>query len=115
VTQQPQARYNPAELTAAPGSRQEELLAAYESAKAAKEDAVARFESVSAALKNVMTATAPNGSTDITLAGSPGLPRLRLRWLAPWRFDSKRFKAERPEDYVRYEVQGGHWDMRVVD
>lgn len=104
-----------AQLTAPPGSREEELLARYESAKAAKEDAVARFEAVSAALKNEMAVAAPPGATDIVLAGAPGLPRLRMRWLTPWRFDSKRFKAERPEDYVRYEVRGGHWHLQQVD
>jgi hypothetical protein len=114
MTQQPGTAVT-ARLTAAPGSREEELLARYESAKAAKEDAVARYEAVCAALKNEMAVAAPPGSTDITLAGPPSLPRLRLRWLAPWRFDSKRFKAERPEDYVRYEVRGGHWDLRVTD
>lgn len=105
----------PVQLAAAAGSREEELLASYDSAKAALEDAKARFEAVTSALKNEMAATAPPGSTDIVLSGQPGLPRLRLRWKMPYRFDSKRFKAEHPEIYVRYEVQGGNWELRAAD
>lgn len=119
MTQQPEARYNVVptdlsqyQLTAVPGSRLEELLAGYESAKAAAEDAKSRLDALTAALKNEMAAAAPAGSTDVTL-GAPGLPRLRLSWKAPWRFDSKRFKADHPELYVRYEVRGGHWDLRL--
>jgi hypothetical protein len=99
-------------LTAPPGSRLQELQASYESAKAAKEEAVARFDAITGALKAEMAAAAPQKSTDVMLDSAPGLPRLRLKWMRPYRFDSKRFKAENPALYVRYEVRGGHWDLR---
>jgi hypothetical protein len=109
------AALRPVVLFAAPGSRMEELLASYESAKAAKEDAGARFDALVAALKNELAATAPAGSTDIALAGPPGLPRLRMRWKTPYRFNSKQFKEDNPFLYVQYEVQGGFWELRLAD
>lgn len=105
----------PVLLTALPGSRLEELLASYDSLKAQFEDAKARYEALTSALKNEMAATAPSGTTDITLAGAPGLPRLRMRWLRPWRFQPKQFLADYPQLYVQYEKQGGQWDMRAAD
>lgn len=99
-------------VTAAPGSRLEELLASYESAKAAAQEAADRFEAITDAIKNEMTAAAPNGTTVITLSGAPGLPQLKMTWKRPWRFDSKRFKAEHPRMYVQYEKQGGNWELR---
>lgn len=100
------------QLTALSGSRTEELLAGYESAKAAFEDAKARFEAVTAALKSEMASSAPEGSTDVALSGAPGLPRLRLRWKTSWRCDVKRFRAELPGVYVKYEKQSGTWELR---
>ncbi len=106
----------PVQLTASPGTRLEELLAAYETAKAAKEEAVARFDAITDALKAEMATAAPQGSTDITLSGqSPGLPRLHLMWTRPYRFETKRFRADHPGLYVRYEVRGGQWGLRQVD
>jgi hypothetical protein len=102
-----------ARLTAVPGSRLEQLQAEYESAKANFEDAKSRFEALTTALKSEMAAAAPAGSTDVLLNSAPGLPRLRMKWLRPYRFDAKRFRAEHPALYVRYEVRGGHWEMRA--
>ena len=100
------------QLITAPGSRLEELHAGYEPAKAAFEDAKARYEALTSALKNEIAAVAPPGSSDVVLNGPSGLPRLRMKWLAPYRFDVKRFRAEHPALYVRYEVQGGHYELR---
>ena len=100
-------------LIASPGSRLEELQASFESAKAQFEDAKARFEAVTGALKNELAAAAPQGSTDVLLAAAPGLPQLRMKWLTPYRFDVKRFRAEHPALYVRYEKQGGHFELRM--
>lgn len=101
------------QLTALSGSRTEELLAGYESAKAAFEDAKARFEAVTAALKNEMASATPEGTATVVLSGAPGLPRLRLSWKAPYRFDVRKFRAENPALYVRYETRGGHWELRA--
>lgn len=100
-------------LLVTPGSRLEELQASYDSSKAQFEEARARFEAVTGALKSEMAAAAPQGSTDVILASAPGLPGLRLKWLTPWRFDVKRFRAENPVLYVQYEKRGGHWEMRA--
>lgn len=99
------------EVMAVPGSRLEELLASYESAKADSEAAVQRFEAITAAIKAELSAAVPD-TPEIGLSGKPGLPRLKLSWIRPWRFDSKRLKEEDPLTYVRYAVQGGHWELR---
>lgn len=104
------------QLTAAPGTRMEELLASFESAKAARDDAKARYEAVAGALKAEMAAAAPPGSTSITVSGqTPGLPRLRLIWTRPYRFNTERFRTEHPALYVRYEIRGGQWSLRSAE
>jgi hypothetical protein len=102
-----------AAVTAQPGSRLEELLAAYEPAKAAAEEAAARFKAVTDAIKTETTAGLPEGVQRASIAGAPGLPRLKLSWIISYRFDSKRFKEECPEMYVRYEKQAGFWELRA--
>lgn len=101
----------PVQVTAPPGSRLEELLASYEGAKAAAEEATARFEAITGAIKAELSSAYP-GTGDISLSGAPGLPRLKMTWLHPWRFDSKRLKEENPLMYVRYAKQGGHYELR---
>jgi hypothetical protein len=104
----------PVLVLAAPGSRLEQLLASYESARAQADEAKARLEALTDALKAEISAAAPHGTQEMTLDGGPGLPRMRMTWKAPYRFDVKRFRAEQPGMYVRYEVKGGHWELRVV-
>ena len=102
-------------LIAYPGSRLAELQASYDSVKAQYEEAKSRFDALTAALKEEMSAAVPPGATDVALDAPPGLPRLRLSWKSPYRFDAKRFRAERPDIYVRYEIRGGHWELRVAE
>lgn len=113
--QQKQEKAPAAQLTAATGSRLDELLSMYDNAKAQAAEAKDRLEAVTSALKAEASAAVPEGTTDVALSGStPGLPRLRMTWKQPWRFDVKRFRAERPADYVRYEVRSdGHWEIRA--
>lgn len=101
-------------LVTAPGSRLEQLQASYESAKAARDEAVARFDALTGAIKAELASASQGNATDIILSGGPALPQLRMVWKAPYRFDAKRFRAEHPDIYVRYEVRGGHWDLRVI-
>lgn len=112
MTETPQPLAEPGIVLARPGTRLEQLLASYEGAKAAAEEARSRYEALTDAIKAELAASAPEGTTEMILAGSPALPRLRMSWKRPWRFDSKRFKAEHPKLYVRYETRGGHWELR---
>ena len=103
---------DPVVLLATPGGRLEALQASYESAKAAAQEAKDRFEAITTALKTELAAAAP-GRTEVHLAAAPGLTPLKLTWKQPYRFDVKRFRAERPEEYVRYEVKSqGFWELR---
>jgi hypothetical protein len=106
--------YVPITVTAYPGTRLEQLLASYESAKAAADEAKARYEALTDSIKAELDAATPEGTREIILSGPPGLPQLRMAWKTPYRFDVKRFRLENPVLYVQYEVQGGHWDMRMV-
>jgi len=112
VTEQP--KEPPFQVSAQPGSRLEELLASYESAKAAAEEAASRFEAIKDAIKAETTAACPEGTTRASITGTPGLPKLKLAWMTPYRFDSKRFKEEQPEMYVRYEKKIGFWEIRKI-
>lgn len=101
-------------VVAAPaGSRLEELLATYESAKAAAADAESRYKAVTDAIKAELSSANP-GVAEMTLAGQPGLPRLSMTWVRPWRLDTKRFKEDHPHLYVQYATQSGHWDLRAL-
>lgn len=114
MTTDQQPAPGPVVATAAPGSRLEQLLAQYETAKAAAEEATHRFEAITLAIKGELTGEHPNQPL-IMLSGAPGLPHLVLRWRSAWRLDSKRLKAELPETYVQYAVQGGNWELRRED
>lgn len=103
----------PSIVLAQPGTRLEQLLASYEGAKAAADEAKSRYKALTDAIKAELAASAPPGTEVITLAGPPALPRLRMTWKAPYRFDAKRFRVEHPRLYVQYEVQGGNWDLRM--
>lgn len=110
---EPAPRYNAVPIiTAAPGSRLEQLQASYEAAKAAAEEANHRFEAVAKAIKAELAQAAPGSADQVVLSGAPGLPRLKMTWMRPYRFDSKQFRADHPELYVRYETRGGHWELR---
>jgi hypothetical protein len=108
----PDLEVGPAVIAASPGSRLEQLLASYESAKAAADEAKTRFEGLAEAIKAELAAQVPAGAGDILLSGPPSMPRLRMSWKSPYRFDVKRFRAENPVMYVRYETRGGHWELR---
>lgn len=98
--------------TATPGSRLEQLLAQYESAKAEAAEAADKFDAVTKAIKGELTRMHP-GQPVVRLTGAPGMPQLIMRWKQSWRLDSKRLKAEQPELYVRYAVRGGTWELRA--
>jgi hypothetical protein len=108
--EQPEAR-NRLPVFAQPGSRVEELLAAYEPAKAAAEEASGRYKAITDAIKAELASANP-GVREMLLSGMPGLPQLRMTWVEPLRFDTKRFKEDHPVEYVRYTRQGGNWDLR---
>jgi hypothetical protein len=101
-------------VTAQPGSRLEQLLAVYDDEKAAAAEAAERFKAVTDALKAEMAAAVPPGTEDMTLIGAAHLPRLRLSWRRPWRFDSDKFREENPYLFVKYSKQGGHWELRAM-
>ena len=104
----------PVTVLAADGTRLAQLLAAYEPAKAAAEEAKARYEALTLAIKVELTSAHPQ-TERIVLSGGPGLPRLRLAWRDTVRLDSKRLKSELPALYELYAVKSGNWELRRAD
>ncbi len=108
----PDSRPPPFAVTAQPGSRLEELLAAYEPLKAAAEEAAERFKSLTDAIKNEITAACPDGTARVSIAGTPGLPRLTMAWIKSWRVDSRKLKEEQPYLWVKYSKESSYWELR---
>lgn len=102
----------PAEVTPEPDSRLAQLHAAYPAAKAAADDAAEKLKAITDGIKLALSEAAPD-QTRIDLRGGHG-PALRLSYTETWRFDSKRFKAEDPETYVRYAKKSGSWALKAV-
>lgn len=109
MTEQPEIPDRPVTVTAPEGSRLEQLHAAYEDAKAAKDEAETRLKAVVDAIKVEATQAAP-GAERIEIVGDHG-PRLSLTYVESWRVDSRRLKAEDPETYVRYATKSGTWKL----
>ncbi|WP_134740021.1 hypothetical protein [Nocardioides sp. 503] len=102
----------PVEVPAGSNDRLSQLHAAYADKKAAADAAAAELKTITDALKVELTNAAGPAARKIELVGPDG-PKLRLSYSETWRFDSKRFKAEDPETYVRYAVQGGSWTLKA--
>lgn len=104
----------PVTVLAADGSRLAQLLAAYEPAKAAAEEAKQRYEALTLAIKIELTTAQPHAGR-IMLSGAPGLPRLKLAWRDTVRLDAKRLKNDLPDLYTLYAVQSGNWTLTRED
>lgn len=95
-----------------PGTRLEALLSQYGPLKAAAEEAKARYDAVTDAIKAELSGS-HQGVRDFTVPGSPAWPDLRLTWRSPWHFDVKRFKHDHPVIYATYAEQKGRWELRA--
>lgn len=102
------------QVAAEPGSRLEQLQAAYPAAKAAADEAAAQLKAITDAVKLELTQAAPEGSAKIELRGTDQAPALRLTYSESWRVDARKLKAEDPETYVRYAKKSGAWTLRPV-
>ncbi len=101
----------PLQVTAPPGSRLEQLHAAYPDAKAAADAAAATLKAITDGIKLELNQAAPE-ERRLELRGPAG-PPLRLTYTETWRFDSKTFKAADPETYVRYAKKSGSWTLKA--
>jgi hypothetical protein len=101
----------PWRVVAPPGSRLEQLLDQLEDARARADEADKQAKAIADSIKAEVIPQAPQGTTSIVIAGSAWRPEFVVRWTESWRFDSKRFKAERLADWVRYAIKGGTWKL----
>lgn len=88
-----------------PDSRLSALLAEYEQAKPAADEAEKRLKTITDAIKAELTAAAP-GATEIDVAGH--VP-VHLSGREEWRLDTKALKAEDPQTYVRFARKSTKW------
>lgn len=94
-----------------PGSRLDDLLAAYAELKPRADEALERLKTVTDGIKAELHAGAPDAQ-QVDVA-HPALPQaLRLSYVERWTLDAKRLKADDPETYVRYARKGGSWQLR---
>src|SRR5262245_7564899 len=89
-----------------PGSRLEDLLAAYAQLKPQADELASRLKTVTDAIKAELTVAAP-GARAINVAHPALAVPLRLSYVESWRLDTERLKTEDPGLYVRYAVKGG--------
>lgn len=89
-------------------SRLGQLHALYADAKAKADAAAAELKAITDGIKNEMAKAAPEGSTKIDLL-SPDGPPLRLDYRESWRFNSKAFKRQDPETWVRFAKKSHAW------
>lgn len=94
-----------------PGSRLDDLLAAYAELKPRADEAATRLKAVTDAIKAELTAAAP-GAERIDVAHNALAQPLRLAYVEKWTVDTKALKADDPETYVRYARKGGSWVLR---
>ena len=111
--EQPVIETPPTAVTPRKNSKLEQLHALYPEAKAKAEAAAAELKAITDGLKVELTKAAPEGADRIELTGEHG-PTLRLTYIKSWRVDAKKLKAEDPETYVRYAVQGGTWQLKAA-
>ena len=96
-----------------PGSRLEELLAAYAELKPRVDELTGRLKSVTEAIKAELTTARP-GAQYIGVDHPALAQPLRLTYVETWTLDSKRLKSDNPELYVAYARKGGSWQLRGV-
>lgn len=96
-----------------PNSRLEQLLAQYEQAKAAADEAGKTLKAITDGIKLELTNAAP-GATSIDVTGELLTRPLRLHAKESWRVDAKKLKAEDPATYVRYATKSVVWELRAV-
>lgn len=95
-----------------PGSRLESLLAQREEAKVALDEATRRMATVKDGITAELTEQHP-GTGAFDIPGGPGRQPLSLRYSAPNMFDTKRFKAERPDLYPQFLKPSPRWTLGV--
>jgi hypothetical protein len=100
-------------IAAATGSRLEQLAEAYAHAKPAADEAKARLETITDAIKLELTMAAP-GANKVDLNAAALEVPLRLAARTSWRLDSTRLKAEAPELYAQYAKQTSYWELRAI-
>jgi len=107
----------PVRILTEPGTRLQQLHAAYDQAKADADAAAERLKGISDAIKlelsNNLQSSSP-GSTKVLLTGTEGATPLQLTYVESWRVDAKKLKAENPLAYVTYAVKSGSWRLSAV-
>lgn len=96
-------------VVAEPGTRLQELHAAYADAKAEADYANDRLKTITDGIKAELAAASPEARR-LELR-SPGGRALRMTYTESWRVDTKRLKAENPAVYVEYATKSGSWRL----
>lgn len=94
-----------------PGTRLQQLHAAYGVAKAELKSAEERFDAIAAGIKAELSVS---GTPKVLLTGTEGADPLRLSWVVQRRLDSKRLAVDHPAIHATYLKEGGYWKLEPV-
>jgi hypothetical protein len=110
--EQPAAAAGPRAVTPRKGSQLDQLHAHYLDLHARKDELEKQFKAVSDAIKVELNAMDPE-ERRFELASRDGRRPLTLRYAETQRFDSTRFKRERPQEYIEYlKPPSGSWTLQ---
>jgi hypothetical protein len=99
----------PAIVTPQPGSRLEQLLGMLEAARAAAEEAQARYDAIDKGIKYEVAALFPDRPV-IGIAGGPGRPALVMRWHpGQWYAPVAMLRDKHPGVWDELKVQKRGW------
>lgn len=97
-------------ITPQDGDELDELLGAYEAALARAKEAKDFADGISTRIKSLLTASVPQGTRKIDVAGNAYRKPRCLSWVAKQRFARDRFDADYPQVYEKYLEWGkGYW------
>lgn len=102
-----------AQVKVEPGSRLQDLLAAYTHLKPQADELASRLKTVTDAIKAELATAAPD-TTQVDVMDETLAAPLRLSWVERWDLDTKRMKAEAPAIYVQYARKSGRWELRAM-
>lgn len=102
----------PVQVAPRKNSKLSQLHSLYADAKAARDAAEEQLKAITDGIKVELANAAP-GVERVDLV-SPAGPPLGLRLVVSWRFNSRKFKAEDPETWVRYASKGEVWTLKPL-
>lgn len=108
----PEVAPEPHHVIAEPGTKLEQLHAAYIAAKAQADEAAKAAKALSDAIKVELTAFDPSERRFTLASTDPSVPSLGLTYVESWRVDTARLKREAPETWQAFAKLSTSWTLK---